>query len=777
MKRVVLDIETSGLLEPNLDYSKMPYRLKQDFKLWCIVLRDLDTNEVQTLVIDQCTKENLKEALKDCTEVIGHNIALFDLPVLMLLDVLEYEIGYPGKPSLVFGNECLITDTLLLSKLLLPDRFDKHGKHSLKSWGLRTGNFKGDFDDFSQYSEAMLSYCIQDTSTNAQLYRKLLADKNANKASWDRAYSMEVKLADLTLKQSVFGFKFDIELAKQCLDDLDEKLKTIKAKVDPLMPDRKLTKGEEKFYEWPKKPFLKTAELASSAIKFADKIGGTIEGTCADDAYLVFNGEKYKFTERKKLDVKMKADIDDLDNLKAYLLSLGWAASEWGERDLLKKQDKTKKTKEEVLDTINRYVQQTFNGYYSEERCELIGCAHSETALLNHLVKLAAKDKPIWVPKSPKLAVGLEKNICPGLEVLGEKAEFVGDVVKYLTYKHRRSSILGGNAEYDPEDEEEPEKGFLAHVREDGRIPTPADTVAANTGRYRHRVCVNVPRVSSLYGDKMRAMFGAGNPWWQLGFDFASLEGRIQGHFCLPYTNGEELAKQLTAEKPNSIHCVKARELSISRTDAKSVVYASIFGAQPKKLAKMLGISISQAEGIFHAFWESVPALAELKYKIEQHWEANGKTGIKGLDGRMLSSRSKHSLVNLCFQGGAVFVKWSVVRICQTMEEQGILGDPFIHTEKDVKIFQMIVSHDEIQYACHPKLLEVKNFETEDAAKQNLTKNCSSIGQGTKGYYFANETLPVTCINAGIKQAEQELKIRVPMGIEWAVGKNWKQCH
>lgn len=63
--------------------------------------------------------------------------------------------------------------------------------------------------------------------------------------------------------------------------------------------------------------------------------------------------------------------------------------------------------------------------------------------------------------------------------------------MEYLTYKHRRNSILGGGLEWD--EEEEAEKGYMAYIREDGRIPTPADTCGAATSRMKHRVCANIP--------------------------------------------------------------------------------------------------------------------------------------------------------------------------------------------------------------------------------------------------------------------------------------------
>ena len=58
----------------------------------------------------------------------------------------------------------------------------------------------------------------------------------------------------------------------------------------------------------------------------------------------------------------LQSTIDDLDNLKAYLLSLDWSPTEWKLRDLTKDSKKKKLTPEKLLDTIKRYVDNTING-------------------------------------------------------------------------------------------------------------------------------------------------------------------------------------------------------------------------------------------------------------------------------------------------------------------------------------------------------------------------------------------------------------------------------
>ena len=73
-----------------------------------------------------------------------------------------------------------------------------------------------------------------------------------------------------------------------------------------------------------------------------------------------------------------------------------------------------------------------------------------------------------------------------------------------------------------------------------------------------------MPRVSSLGGQVLRSLFGCGPGRMQLGFDFASLEARIQGHFVIPFTDGEALAASLIAEKPNDCFDTDTKILTAS---------------------------------------------------------------------------------------------------------------------------------------------------------------------------------------------------------------------
>ena len=767
----VLDIETTGLLDNNLDYSVMPFKLLPQFKVHCVVLRHVNSMQVKSLYGEELTKDNLKYFLRNCTELVGHNIVNYDLPVLQLAGLMDYEICYPGSDSTgkIYGKQIEITDTLIWSKLLNADRF---GGHSLDAWGKRLGNHKGDFHKWDEFSEEMLEYCIQDTAVNVDILKALNTEKG--KHNWNKPYSMEVKLVDLTLNQQFFGFDFNVELAHKNLAELSEKMQVIAAKVNPILPLKKLPAAQINEYTAPKLKYKKDGTMSKHFRNFIEKHNiklDLLKGT------MFFEDKEFPMEATEPLKTEVPATVEDIDVVKGYLLNLGWVPSEIKERDLTKNQNKTTKTVVELKEAIERYVKQTSTSVFKDLRCEFLECEFEDLhdVLLDKIeMNKDRKPKPIYVPTTPKLAVGLEKEICPNLIKLGDKAEFVQDVVHYFTYRHRKNSIAGGVLD----DDGEPETGFLSAVRSDGRVPTPADTLGANTGRYRHKIVCNIPRVTSLFGEPMRNQFGPGKGLWQLGYDFASLEARIMGHYVMQYENGPELADSLLASKPNDIHSLNAKKLGIGRNEAKSFSYAAIYGAQPKKLAKMLGISLNEAKRLFNEYWDAVIALKQLKEKVEQVWERSGKTSIPGIDGRLLSTRSKHSLINVLFQsGGAISAKWSAVRLAQALEKRNLLGDPFKHTTNDKKVWWMIHMHDEQQMACHPDLLQVKSFSSDDEAKAALQDGCSAIGHGSKGPYLGYKTVPIECIQEGIESACKELELRVPLGFEWIPGMSWGQCH
>ena len=776
MSRKVIDIETNNLLAEMLDFSSLPYKLKKDAKLWCIVIRDVGTNEITKLTSvfgNTITKSMLQSALDGVTEIIAHNGIKFDFITLKLFGVLDYTVGYLDESDTLFGKPIKITDTLVRSRLFNPDRY---GGHSLEAWGKSLGEFKGNFNDFEQYSDEMVDYCVQDTNVTALIFKDLEKEYQSY-IGWKKAEKLENKLADLAIRRESYGFWFDKELAVECLNDLTEKMATLENNVNPLLPPKPMNKTTLNKFTPPKNQFKKDGSPNAHITNFAEKHGGKIVGN-----KFVYKDKEYELPIQEPIETHETASISDLDHVKMYLIDLGWKPSEFKVRDLTKDTKKQSLPYQKRIEALDRWLNQTFDeNKYKESRLHELGMGVDKDVIRRKLIDKLRDDKPVRVPTSPMVRVGVEKELCPNLVKLGDKVSFANDFTLYLTYKHRKSSIAGGDIEEMDFDDEYPNTGFLSMYRDvDGRVPTPAIEIGASTNRYRHIGVCNIARASSVYGKEMRSLFGCGDGMLQFGFDFSSLEARIQGHYILPF-DGEQLAEQLLASKPNDIHTVNAKKLGIPRDQAKAISYMLMYGGSHHKAKTMLGITESEAKQLVDDYWKAVQPLSDLKEAVTKVWKERGKKFVVGVDGRKIMTRSQHSLLNALFQsGGVICAKYTTVFIYQLLEEQGYNCNPFEHSELDM--CGMIEYHDECQLAVNPKLIPLKVFDTEEQY-QDFVENWSGNQLGAETHYQNGKICialpnPVSlAIEKAIKMAEKETRLKVPLGMEYIVHKNWYGCH
>ena len=152
-----IDVETNGFL----------YKL--DFKIHCMVCKDIDTGKVYSYNPDQLD-EGL-QLLKKATLLVGHSILGFDLPAL------ERVFGFKYNGA--------VLDTLLCSRLIWTNRTDLdyqykqlppklYGRHSLESWGYRLALRKDDFKEhntFDVWTKDMQDYCERDVEVTFLLYK------------------------------------------------------------------------------------------------------------------------------------------------------------------------------------------------------------------------------------------------------------------------------------------------------------------------------------------------------------------------------------------------------------------------------------------------------------------------------------------------------------------------------------------------------------------------------------------------------------------------------
>lgn len=584
MSTFTFDIEANNLLnQQTIDYNASPYCLTDAFKMHCVVVEEHGSGKLiafydgPTYVFDgrryEETDGKNKYVLEDyapeeydhrplsdfpswvksgaVSKIVGQNIINFDLLATKLYFGLDYTVEEDSWAELPIKIE----DTMILSKVLNPDRL---GGHSLDNLSSKTGVKKIAFrknihqdERFKFFAADMLYYCFYDCKSNTKVYEMLM--KEWGDWKWDDAYRLEKAVADIITRQEHRGFKFDMDLAQQNIEFLDKALEERRQRVEPILPPKMATKTYLKGFIPPANQFVQSGKPHANIVKFCAKHGGEVVER-DDSYYTTLYGKEYKLPlpVEPVCDLYVPATLNDTTHIKDWLVGLGWFPSEYKEKDLSVKTGKIKRTQQEIWKAIDGYVEQTLSTNFKNDRCDHLGV---EPYKLKEKLLKFKEGRAIKVLTNPSFTKGQEKEICPNLIALVDKFPYAKDIVEYLTYKHRRNSILGGGALWD-EDEDDFEKGYVASVRPDGRIPTPAATCDAATSRMKHRLVANIPRVTSLFGHEMRAMFGVDrDKFFQMGYDFDSLEAREEASYCWKYDSDKDYCNSLLQDKPNDVHC------------------------------------------------------------------------------------------------------------------------------------------------------------------------------------------------------------------------------
>jgi hypothetical protein len=321
---------------------------------------------------------------------------------------------------------------------------------------------------------------------------------------------------------------------------------------------------------------------------------------------------------------------------------------------------------------------------------------------------------------SPRLTLKGSGDPCPNLSKLSSTG-WVQYYQLWLVCRHRRNVLKSPNG-----------TGWIPYATSNNSVlPSDADSMGANTGRFTHKVIANVPRPTSAWGEEMRSLFDArpGKVW--VGWDASALEARVEAHYCWRFD--KDYANELCNGDVHQRNLDRLPSLG-TRTNAKTFKYAITYGASPAKLASTHGWSLSEATTIYHDFWEANPALSKLKKSIYHNWRANDKKFIRGLDFRPIATRSEHSLLNAKFQSaGAIVMKYAMLiankRIRQEFSKEEAYG--------------LIRYHDEEVWECDPL----------------IATEVAQIGAES------------------ITQAGEYLGLRVPLKGESHIGVNWREVH
>jgi DNA polymerase I-like protein with 3'-5' exonuclease and polymerase domains len=285
MQTFSCDIETDGL-DPTV--------------VWCIVLQNVDTKEVITFTPKKVNLFN--DWLQKGMTLVFHNGIGYDVPVMKKLLGTDF-------------NGVQVEDTLIMSQLTEPRR---EGGHSLKSWGDRFNFPKGDYTDWTHYTDEMLEYCVRDVEVTTKLYNSLKKMEGFSRDSLE----LEYKTKEHCNEQEKNGWYFNEEGAIKVLQQISGDITEVESEV------RKVFKPLAVFHEVNKANKFNTS--GSRSIRYQNQLD---KGCCWHP-----NG-KWGYNTYEPFNLGSRQQI------AKYLINFGWEPTVFTEKGSVK-------VDETILETV-----------------------------------------------------------------------------------------------------------------------------------------------------------------------------------------------------------------------------------------------------------------------------------------------------------------------------------------------------------------------------------------------------------------------------------------
>lgn len=480
--------------------------------------------------------------------LIGHNFWLYDIRVLEEYLGIDYDLTCNR-----------IIDTLGLSWYSFP----KKTIHGLDEWGKTLGIKKPGIDDWENLTvKEYVHRATEDVKITAKLFNVCRQKLSRIYGTTDHKalihYLNEVKLHKYYLA-SKNPFGLDLDQTEQYLSELEDVYLEAYRTLEGVLP---------------KTPIYKTRSLPAKGRK--------------KDGTLSVSGESWvAFLRSQGLPMSTLGPVKYIagyeepkasspQQVKDWLFSLGWEPCTFKESKLK-------------------------DGTTNEVPQIRIDDPDGEGKILAPSVSRLAKEHP---------------------EIL---------VLEDMTVAKHRADIL---------------KGFIENsfTGSEGQTLICSDIKGfSKTLRFRHRVLVNLPKVTKAYGHMIRSNLIAPKEGYELvGSDVSSLEDSTKQHYIWDFdpeyvkkmqapgfdphmdiaifaglvnSEGVEFFKWYKGKKrgeyTGSFSTLSDKEqatlyddLSLARSQAKTVNFSSVYGVGARKLARTLGISKKAADVLLKAYWE-----------------------------------------------------------------------------------------------------------------------------------------------------------------------------
>ena len=266
---------------------------------------------------------------------------------------------------------------------------------------------------------------------------------------------------------------------------------------------------------------------------------------------------------------------------------------------------------------------------------------------------------------------------------------------------------------------------WIDYADRNDRVHSRVISNGAVTSRMTHSKpnLAQVPRVGNPFGKECRECWTVEDGNRLVGIDASGLELRMLAH----YMRDDDYTNEILS---GDIHTANMKAAGLtSRDQAKTFIYAFLYGAGPAKIGQIVGGGEKEGRKLINSFLGNTPALHKLKEKVNRIAE---KGYLPSLDGRRLIVRSQHAALNTLLQGaGAVVMKKALVLLHSKLKAGKIHGSFVANV------------HDEWQIETTKELAE-------------------SVGQAG--------------IQA-IQEAGLALGLRCPLDGEFKIGANWAATH
>jgi DNA polymerase I-like protein with 3'-5' exonuclease and polymerase domains len=196
------------------------------------------------------------------------------------------------------------------------------------------------------------------------------------------------------------------------------------------------------------------------------------------------------------------------------------------------------------------------------------------------------------------------------------------------------------------------------------------------------------PSSGKPYGKECRECWTVPLGYKLVGIDASGLELRVLAHYM---QNEDYVNEIINGDIHSTNQALAGLEL---RSQAKTFIYALIYGAGDAKIGRVVGGNSKAGAALRERFIRNLPSLGNLTESVKQR--AHKNKYLKALDGRTIHIREVYSSLNSLLQGGGAIVMKTALVLLDNKIKQHKLDAKFvanIHDEWQLEVHALHADH------------------------------------------------------------------------------------